>query len=58
MTDLMDDLFHRCALTAGFLAWIEGRLDDNRYVRDLCYQMYEEELAKKNAEPRATTNSQ
>ena len=48
MTDLFDDLFHRCALTAGFLAWMEGRLADSIYVRELCYRMYEEALAEKS----------
>lgn len=46
--DLLDDLFHRCALAAGCIAYAEGRLSDSLYVRQLCYGMYEDELARKN----------
>lgn len=50
MTDnFLDDLFHRAALAAGFIAHAEGRLADSEYVKRLCYQMYEEDLASKNA---------
>lgn len=38
------DLFHSCALAAGFIAHSEGRLLDSRYVKELTYSMYEERL--------------
>jgi hypothetical protein len=34
--------FHYCALTAGFIAASEGRLDDALYVRELAYALFEE----------------
>lgn len=40
--DIWSDRFHWCALAAGFIAVLEGRLQDSCYVRDLAYQMYEE----------------
>lgn len=51
MTEFMDDLFHQCALKAGFTAHTEGKLQDSQYVKELCYQMYEEALAEKNSKP-------
>jgi hypothetical protein len=50
--DIIDQLFHRCALAAGFVAAGEGRLHDSEYVRRLAYGMYEDALAEKNGRPR------
>ena len=41
-SDFWKNLFHWCALAAGFLAASEGRLDDSAYVRELAYRWYEE----------------
>lgn len=43
-----DELFHKCALQAGFIAFVEGRLDDSEYVKRLTYEFYEEDLKKCN----------
>lgn len=40
--EFWDNRFHWCALAAGFIAVIEGKLYDSYYVRDLAYKMYEE----------------
>lgn len=44
------DRFHCCALAAGFIAAIEGRLDDAVYVRELAYCMYEEGAFRQQTE--------
>jgi hypothetical protein len=36
--------FHECALQAGFIAWLEGRLDDSDYVKKMAYEFYEKGL--------------
>ena len=36
---------------AGFIATIEGRLEDSRYVRDLTYSMFEERVRRPGAQP-------
>jgi hypothetical protein len=41
-TTIWSDRFHWCALAAGFMAFLEGRLDDSCYVRDPTYRMYED----------------
>jgi hypothetical protein len=46
---ILDELFHRAALQAGFLAWIENRLHDSAYVQRMAYEFYEEDLKRKNA---------
>ena len=38
--------FHDCALQAGFIALLEGRINDSKYVRKLAYQFYEEDLRR------------
>lgn len=40
--EFWDNRFHWCALAAGFIAAIEGKLRDSLYVRELAYSMYEE----------------
>jgi hypothetical protein len=45
-----DDLFHKCALQAGVIALVEGRMNDSEYVRKMTYEFYEEDLARENAD--------
>jgi hypothetical protein len=40
--DIWSERFHWCALAAGFIAVLEGRLQDSYYVRELAYEMYED----------------
>ncbi len=52
---ILDDPFHRCALQAGLIAYVEGKLDDSEYVRRMAYEFYEEDLAKRNTTKHPTT---
>lgn len=45
------DRFHLCALAAGFLAAVEGRLQDSAYVKRLAYEMYESGAFRDRARP-------
>ena len=49
--DVLDDLFHGCALAAYLQVWREtGEFPpDSERVRRLAYRLYEDELARKNA---------
>lgn len=46
----LPELFHCCALFAYFLAIEEGKQDDSGYVKKIAYKLYEEELARGNAD--------
>jgi hypothetical protein len=46
--------FHCCALAAGFIAAIEGRLHDSYYVREMAYRMYEEGAFRDRCRPQPT----
>ena len=47
---ILNDRFHRAVLQAGLIAFYEGRLDDSEYVKQLCYEFYEEDIRKKDAQ--------
>jgi hypothetical protein len=50
MTDILDDLFHGCALVAYVEAANACRgWPDSETVRRLAYRLYEEALAERNA---------
>ncbi|QDV34968.1 hypothetical protein [Tautonia plasticadhaerens] len=52
MDDILNDLFHNCALVAYVTIWREtGDFPpDSEQVRQLAYRLYEEERAKERAE--------
>ena len=39
--DFWDDPFHMCALRAGYIALMEGRFQDQEYVKKMAYEFYE-----------------
>ena len=49
MSNLSDDLFHKCAWVAFMEATAYGKQDDQKYVKARAYSLYEEELKVKNA---------
>jgi hypothetical protein len=51
--DVLDDLFHGCALDAYLEVWQETGAfpPDSERVRRLAYRLYEDELARKNSDP-------
>jgi hypothetical protein len=49
--------FHWCSLAAGFLAAIEGRLYDSRYVRQLAYEFFETGAFQDRVPSRSTLSS-
>jgi hypothetical protein len=52
--DFWSDRFHWCALTAGFIAASEGRLQDSEYVRRLAYEFFDEGAFKPNSSANAS----
>lgn len=55
LDDVLDDLFHGCALRAYLEIWAEtGRFPpDSEATRQRAYQHYEDELAKKHRQDTA-----
>lgn len=42
--------FHTCALEAGFIAFLEGRMDDSDYIKRLAYEFYEQTLREESVD--------
>ena len=50
---ILDNLFHACAFAAFMeLSFLHGGWPDSKAVKERAYQLYEEELARKNETPR------
>jgi hypothetical protein len=56
--DLLDDLFHGCALAAFIEQAVrEGGRPDSEATRRLAYRLYEEALAEKNGPTRSAASA-
>ena len=58
LTDILDELFHGCALTAWLMeAARVGGFPESEPTKHLAYRLYEDAIAEKNGRPRPSLRS-